>query len=172
MKPTITTITQKMIFRSAKNLLMPVFLMFIFMNSHAQIFPAEKSAVAHQEINNSQAFENVEIMGEVTVILINSQSRNITLQGNSKDLDVIRTTKKGGTLEIDAEETRTASKLIVYLPAAGMHSLKVSGNAQIFSSGHINVDDLEIILNGDAKVKVYCYGNLKVKPAEGYELID
>ena len=48
--------------------------------------------------------------------------------------------------------------------------LRVTGNAQIFSSGHINVDDLEIILNGDAMVKVYCYGNLKVKPAEGYEL--
>jgi len=51
-----------------------------------------------------------------------------------------------------------------------MHSLRVTGNAQIFSSGNIKVDDLEIILNGDAMVKVYCYGNLKVKPAEGYEL--
>lgn len=171
MKPTITMITQKMIFSSAKNLLMSVFLMFIFMNSHAQIFPAEKSPVAYQEINNRQAFENVEITGKVTVILINSQDRNITLQGNSKDLDVVRTTEKEGTLEINAEKKRTTSKLIIYLPAT-MHSLRVTGNAQIFSSGHIKVDDLEIILNGASMVKVSCYGNLKVKPAEGYELID
>jgi hypothetical protein len=142
------------------------------MNPHAQISPVEKSAVAYQEINNSQAFENVEIRGKVTVILINSQSRDITLQGNSKDLDVVRTTEKEGALEINAEKKRTASKLIVYLPAASMHSLRVTGNAQIFSSGYINVDDLEIILNGDARVKVSCYGNLKVKPAEGYELMD
>jgi len=171
MKSTITTITQKMIFSSAKKLLMSVFPIVIFMNSHAQIFPVGKSAVAYQEINNRQAFENVEITGKVTVILINSQSRNITLQGNSKDLDVVRTTQKEGILEINAEKKRTASKLIVYLPAT-MHSLRVTGNAQIFSSGHIKVDDLEIILNGDAMVKVSCYGNLKVKPAEGYELID
>ncbi len=171
MKPTITMITQKMIFSSAKKLLMSVFSMVIFMNSHAQIFSVEKSPLDYQEINTNQTFENVEITGKVTVILINSQSRNITLQGNSKDLDVVRTTEKDGTLEINAEKKRTASKLIVYLPAT-MHSLRVTGNAQIFSSGHINVDNLEIILNGDARVKVYCYGNLKVKPAEGYELID
>jgi hypothetical protein len=150
---------------------MSVFPMVIFMNSHAQIFSVEKSPLDYQEINTNQAFENVEITGKVTVILINSPSRNITLQGNSKDLDVVRTTQKEGTLEINAEKKRTASKLIVYLPAT-MHSLRVTGNAQIFSSGHINVDNLEIILNGDARVKVYCYGNLKVKPAEGYELID
>jgi hypothetical protein len=171
MKPTITMITQKMIFSSAKKLLMSVFSMVIFMNSHAQIFSVEKSPLDYQEINTNQTFENVEITGKVTVILINSQSRNITLQGNSKDLDVVRTTEKDGTLEINAEKKRTASKLIVYLPAT-MHSLRVTGNAQIFSSGHINVDNLEIILNGDSRVKVYCYGNLKVKPAEGYFLID
>ncbi len=171
MKPTITMITQKMIFSSAKKLLMSVFSMVIFMNSHAQIFSVEKSPLDYQEINTNQTFENVEITGKVTVILINSQSRNITLQGNSKDLNVVRTTEKDGTLEINAEKKRTASKLIVYLPAT-MHSLRVTGNAQIFSSGHINVDNLEIILNGDSRVKVYCYGNLKVKPAEGYFLID
>ncbi len=171
MKPTITMITQKMIFSSAKKLLMSVFSMVIFMNSHAQIFSVEKSPLDYQEINTNQTFENVEITGKVTVILINSQSRNITLQGNSKDLDVVRTTEKDGTLEINAEKKRTASKLIVYLPAT-MHSLRVTGHAQIFSSGHINVDNLEIILNGDSRVKVYCYGNLKVKPAEGYFLID
>ena len=170
MKPTITMITQKMIFSSAKKLLMSVFLMVIFMNSHAQIFSVEKSPLDYQEINTNQAFENVEITGTVTVILINSQNRNITLQGNSKDLDVVRTTTNEGTLEINAEKKRTGSKLIVYLPTASMHSLRVTGNAQIFSSGHIKVDDLEIILNGNARVKVYCYGNLKVKPAEGYEL--
>ena len=172
MKPTITTITQKMIFSCSKKLLMPALALVIFMTSHAQIYPVGQSAVAHQEINNSLALENVEITGEVTVVLTNSQNRTIRLQGSSKDISVVKTTEKDRTVEINAEKKRTASKLIVYLPVAKMHSLRVTGNAQIFSSGDIKVDDLEIILNGNAMVKVYCYGNLKVKPAEGYELIN
>lgn len=170
MKPTITTITQKMIVSCSKKLLMPALALVIFMTSDAQIYPVGRSAVAHQEINNSLAFENVEVTGEVTVILTNSQSRSIMLQGNSKDITVVKTTEKDRTLEINAEKKRTASKLIVYLPVAKMRSLRVTGNTQVFSSGDIRVDDLEIILNGDAMVRVYCYGNLRVKPAEGYEL--
>jgi len=149
---------------------MPAVALVIFMTSHAQFFPAGQSAIVHQEINNRQGFDNVEIAGEVTVVLTNSQSRNIILQGNSKDVNIVKTTEKDRTLEINAEKKKTASKLIVYLPVADMHSLRVTGNAQIFSSGNIKIDDLEIILNGDAMVKVYCYGNLKVRPAEGYEL--
>jgi hypothetical protein len=171
MKPTITTITQKMIFSYTKKLLMAVFSIVIFMASHAQIFPVGQSAIAQQEINNSLAFENVEITGEVTVVLTNSQSRSIMLQGTSKDISVVKTTEKDRTVEINAERKKTASRLIVYLPVAKMHSLRVTGK-RIFSSGDIKVDDLEIILNGNAMVKVYCYGNLKVKPAEGYELGD
>ena len=169
MKSTITTIGS-MIASCSKKLLMPAAALVIFIPSHAQFFPVGQSAIVHQEINNREGFDNVEIAGEVTVVLTNSQSRNIILQGSSKDVSIVKTTEKDRTLEINAEKKRTASKLIVYLPVADMHSLRVTGNAQIFSSGNIKVDDLEIILNGDAMVKVYCYGNLKVKPAEGYEL--
>jgi len=106
------------------------------------------------------------------VILTNEQTSNIMLRGNDKDISLVQTTEKGNKLEINAEKKRTSSKLIVYLPVADMHSLKVTGNAQIFSSGNIAVDNLEIILNGASMVKVYCYGKLRVTTAEGYELIN
>ena len=69
---------------------MPALALVIFMTSHAQIYPVGQSAVAHQEINNSLALENVEITGEVTVVLTNSQNRTIMLQGSSKDISVVK----------------------------------------------------------------------------------
>ena len=172
MKPAITLITQKMIFSCFKKLITPVLAMIITMASHAQIYPIGQLTAAYKEISSSRSFDNVEITGEVTVVLTNALSSNIMLRGSEKDLNMVRTIEKERSLEINAEKKRTVSKLIVYLPVTNVHSLKITGNAQVFSSGDIKVDDLEIILNGNSLVKVYCYGNLRVKPAEGYDLGD
>jgi Putative auto-transporter adhesin, head GIN domain len=172
MKSAITMIIQRVIFSYCKKLLAPALAMVIFMNSHAQVYPVSQLTAAYKEINSSHVFENIEIQGDVTVILTNEQTSNIMLRGNDKDISLVKTMEKERILEINAEKKRSASKLIVYLPVANMHLLKVTGNAQIFSSGNIAVDNLEIILNGASVVKVYCYGKLRVTPAEGYELID
>ena len=170
MKLTITTIIKKMI--NGKKLLLPALAMVTFIISHAQVYPAGQLTSAYKEITVSQEFENVEITGDVTVVLTNALSSNIVLRGTGKDINTVKTIEKERSLEINAEKKKTGSRLIVYLPVINMHSLRVTGNGQIFSSGDIRVDDLEIILNGNSLVKVYCYGNLKVTPAEGYELTD
>src|SRR6185295_3388190 len=172
MKPTITMIIQKMIPGHGKKFLLPALAMAIFISSDAQIYPAGQLTPAYKEITISQEFENVEITGDVTVVLTNALSSNIVLRGTGKDINTVKTIEKESALEINAEKKKTGAKLIVYLPVINMHSLRVTGNAQIFSSGDIRVDDLEIILNGNSLVKVYCYGNLKVTPAEGCELTD
>lgn len=170
MKPAITTIIKKLI--NGKKLLLPALTIAIVTTSHAQVYPIAQSTSAYKELAIGQEFENVEITGDVTVVLTNAMSSNIVLRGTGKDINTVKTIEKERSLEINAEKKKTGSRLIVYLPVVNMHSLRVSGNAQIFSSGDIKVDDLEIILNGNALVKVYCYGNLKVTPAEGYELTD
>ena len=171
MKSIITLIIQKVIFSYFKKLFLPALTLLIFVASHAQVYQVSQLTAAYKEIDNGHA-ESIEIKGDVTVILTNEQTSNIMLRGNDKDISLVQTTEKGNKLEINAEKKRTSSKLIVYLPVADMHSLKVTGNAQIFSSGNIAVDNLEIVLNGASMVKVYCYGKLRVTTAEGYELIN
>lgn len=151
---------------------MPALAVVIFMSSHAQVYPVAQLSATYKEIKKSRPFESINVNGDVTVILTNEQTSNIMLRGNDKDISLVETIERGKTLEINAEKKRTASKLIVYLPVDDLHSLKVTGNAQIFSSGNIVVDNLEVILNGSSMVRVYCYGSLKVTTAEGYELID
>lgn len=165
-------IIQKVIFSYFKRLVTPSLAVLVSMNSHAQVDPIGQLAATYKEINSNHAFESIEVKGDVTVILTNEQTNNIMLRGNDKDIRLVNTIEKGKNMEINAEKKRTASRLIVYLPATDMRSLKVTGNAQIFSSGNIAVDNLEIILNGASMVKVNCYGNLRVTPAEGFELID
>jgi putative autotransporter adhesin-like protein len=172
MKSTIKQSTGKKFSAYVQKLFTLVFAFGVFMTVHGQVNDYNPTIVAHKEINDTRSLENVEISGDVIVYLTNEKSSDIVLQGDSKDIAAVITTENDNKLEINAAKAKAASKLVVYIPSARMHSLKITGDARIFSSGDIVVDDLEITLKGNSMVKVYHYGKLTVKPAQGYELGD
>ena len=172
MKSSIKQSTAKKMSACLQKLFVFIFAFGSFMNVHGQLYENNPLVAAHREINNSQAFQNVEVRGDVVVFLTNEKTSDIMLQGEKRDIDAVITTEKDAKLEINATKTRFASKLIIYLPAAKMHSLIVTGDTRVFSSGDVLVDDLEITLKGNSMVKVYHYGKLTVTPAQGYELAE
>jgi len=172
MKSTIKQSTGKKFGAYVQKLFMLFFAFGVFMTVHGQANDYNPTVVAHKEINDTRSLENVEISGDVILYLTNEKSSDIVLQGDSRDIAAVITTENDNKLEINATRAKAVSKLIVYIPAARMHSLKITGDARIFSSGDIVVDDLEITLKGNSLVKVYHYGKLTVKPAQGYELGD
>ena len=172
MKSTIKQSTGKKVGAYFQKFSMLFFAFGIFMTVHGQVTDYNPTVVAHKEISDIRSLENVELSGDVILILTNEKSSDIVLQGDSKDIDAVITTEKDSKLEINATRAKAVSKLTVYIPAAKMHSLKITGDARIFSSGDIVVDDLEITLKGNSMVKVYHYGKLTVKPAQGFELGD
>jgi hypothetical protein len=143
----------------------------IFTTVHGQLNENNPTVVVHKEIA-SQAFENVEVRGDIIVFLTNEVRSDITLQGDNRDINAVTTTENNDKLEINATKVKSASHLIVYLPASKIHSLKINGNTKVFSSGDVVVDDLAITLRGNSIVRVYHYGKLTVIPAQGYEVAD
>ena len=170
MKSSIRKSTAKKSSIRFQKLFMSVFALGIFVTVNAQVHEHNPAVVVHKEIRNSQAFENVEIRGDITLVLTNEQRSDIQLQGNLMDIDMVTTVEKDNKLEITAK--KNASEVIVFVPVNKMHSLKINGDAKVFSSGDIVVDDLVITLKGDSMVKVYHHGKLTVIPAEGYEKAD
>ena len=170
MKPTINQTSQRMISLGLSKVLMIV-LAFVAVAAKAQVHSAMVQVVDYKEISNSQTIDRVEIRGDVSIVLTNALGTNILLEGNNKDIAVVKTVVKNGTLEINAERKSSFSKLTVYLTVNDIHSLIVTGNAQILSSG-ISVDNLDIILNGDSFVEVHHQGKLRIIPGAGYELAD
>ncbi len=172
MKLTLTQSAGQRISACFQKLCMFVFVSGAFMTAHGQLNENDQTVVVHKEINNSQAFENVEISGDVVIFLTNETRSDITLQGDDRDIKGVTTTEKNNKLEINVDRKKTSTKLIVYLPAAKIHSLKIIGDAKVFSTGDVVVDDLQITLKGNSIVKVYHYGKLTITPAQGYELGD
>jgi len=168
-----STIRQRTTWISAciQRLFTPVFMFGIFTTVHGQLNENNPTVVVHKEIA-SQAFENVEVRGDIIVFLTNEVRSDITLQGDNRDINAVTTTENNDKLEINATKVKSASHLIVYLPASKIHSLKINGNTKVFSSGDVVVDDLAITLRGNSIVRVYHYGKLTVIPAQGYEVAD
>ena len=170
MKP-INQSSHKIILRGLQKLLLVTFVLAVFMTTKAGTGPGVVQVVDYKEISNGQVVERIEVRGDVSIVLTNALGTNIMLEGNNKDIAVVKTTVKNGTLEINAEKKKTLSKLTVYLTVNDIHSITVTGNAQILSSG-IAVDNLDIILNGDSFVRVNHQGKLRIIPGAGYEMAD
>jgi len=170
MKP-INQTSHKIILQGLQKLLAIVLALPMLMTAKAATGPGIVQVVDYKEISNGQAVERIEVRGDVSIVLTNALGTNIMLEGNDKDLGTVKTTVKNGTLEINAEKKKTFSKLTVYLTVNDIHSLIVTGNAQISSSG-ISVDNLDIILNGDSFVEIHYQGKLRIIPGDGYELAD
>jgi hypothetical protein len=125
-----------------------------------------------KKIDLAEAFNKIEVRGNSVIVLTNNLTNSIVLRGDDDDLQEATARVKKGTLVINATRNYSGSKFIIYLPAGNINSLVTSGTTQILSSGTIKVSDLEILLSGSSHVSIRHEGNLKITPANGYELTE
>jgi hypothetical protein len=171
MELTITECGKINIRSGYRNIFLALFTLFISVVASTQ----PHMALTHndfKEVNITGEYQGVEVWGNITVILTNTPSDVLLMEGNAEDFDLVKTTITEGKLEIRTEEKKSLSKLIVYVSAKDVKSMTVNGDAEILSAGTINTSDLKILLNGESKVRVRYHGNLKVIPGNEYELVN
>lgn len=125
-----------------------------------------------REINLTGTFHLAEIRGDVTMILTNGPTDRLWLRGDLNDLDRVQATVKNENLVINAEKRKRRSKLTVYMSIAGLTSLIINGDSEIFSAGTIQARDLEILLDGTSLVSVKYLGTLKILAVGRCEFVD
>lgn len=154
-----------------KRFLLPVMALTMSLASSAQAYFPEQ-VVQSREVELTTAFNEVEVIGDVTIILTNNIERKVVFQGDVKDVEQAKATVKHRKLVIQASRKKSQGKFTVYLPASTIRLLITSGKTEIFSSGTIKTRDMEIFLNGSSFVSVRYDGKLNLVPAAGYELIN
>ena len=132
----------------------------------------QKPVAQSKVIEFDNPFDEVEVIGDVTIILTNNQEGKILFQGAQEDLEQAKAVIKKRKLVIHANRKGRSAKFTVYLPASKIGLLQTSGKTEILSSGTIRIRDLAIFLNGSSFVSVRHNGNLSVIPGAGFELID
>lgn len=171
MKFTLKGWIQKNIMASRQKMLFPLFFLCTSWVAVAQVHPCV-TPCDRRIVDIAPAYQHVEVKGDVTVVLSNGPAGMLLLEGNTRDLDVVKTTLKNGSLLINAAKKRSYDKLTVHIPVADIMSLIVNGDAEIFSSGLIKTRELDIHLNGLSFVALNYEGKVKVTAGSGYDLVD
>lgn len=151
-------------------LFLPVIAFAISLTTSAQPY-FQKQEIQFREIELFKAFNEIEVSGDVTIILTNNLENKIIFRGYTKDLLQARASVKNGKLLVDVNRQRRHEKFTVYLPVSGISSLITSGKTEVRSAGTIKIQDLEILLNGSSLVSINHDGKLKVTPGAGYEIV-
>ncbi|MBP6285974.1 MAG: DUF2807 domain-containing protein [Ferruginibacter sp.] len=150
------------------NVLLPLSVLLISMTAHSQEKAARK--YERRKINIPENCRQVEVHGDVKLILTNALTNNLVLDGKIKNTASVRTICRDGKLIIDAGRYHRFSRLTVYLGVGDIRSIVLNGDTKVFSEGMVRTNDLEILLGGNASVSVNYAGTLKITPAEGIDM--
>ena len=153
-----------------KRIFLPLVVFTMSLAASAQPY-SQTPLVESREVELLKAYNEVEVIGDVTIILTNNLEGKILFRGDPKEVEAAKATIKNRKLIIDADRKRSFNKLIVYLPVSTMRLLITSGKTEILSSGTIQTPDLEIFLNGSSFVSVRYDGKLNIVPGAGFEVI-
>ena len=153
-----------------KRFFLPVVVFAMSLTAFAQPY-SQPPLIESREVELLKAYNEVEVIGDVTIILTNNLEGKILFRGDPKEVEAAKATIKNRKLIIDADRKRSFNKFIVYLPVSTMKLLITSGKTEILSSGTIKAPDLEIFLNGSSFVSVRYDGKLNIVPGAGFEVI-
>ena len=154
-----------------KRFLLPVVVFIISLAASAQTY-SQTSLIQSREVELLKAYTEVEVVGDVTIILTNNLEGKILFRGDPKEVETAKVTIKNRKLIIDAHRKRSLNKFTVYMPVSTIRLLTTSGKTQVLSSGTIKTPGLEISLNGSSFVSVRYDGKLNIVPGAGFELIE
>lgn len=120
-----------------RRILVPIIALFITATAFAQS-PCT-SPVDRKEINIQELFHEIEVKGDVVVILTTAPPGEIMVEGNSSELHTIKAVVKRGKLTIEAEKRKCSSKLTVFVSVTNVDTLIINRESEVFSFGKIKV---------------------------------
>jgi Putative auto-transporter adhesin, head GIN domain len=130
-----------------------------------------KLPVTRKELKIKNAFQSIQIDGDISVILTNDPAGTIIIEGKEKELQKITPVFENKILIIDANRKQLFGKLTIYLSALNLKTIQLNGDGNIFSNDFIKSDHLRISLNGNIVVKVKTMGQLDFNTTDNIELV-
>ena len=120
-----------------RKVLVPVLALLISVAAFSQNPCA--APVDRKEMNITEVFSEVEVRGEIVVILTTQPAGEIMVEGNSNDLYTVKTSVKKGRLIIEAEKRKCSTKMTVFVSVNNVDTLIINRETEIFSFGKIRV---------------------------------
>ena len=143
-----------------------IVLAIIAMLSVSQIWGIgkEKNKMVVKDQTIKSEFSSVTVSDGVDVLLIEKDSKIVTIQGVQKFVDAISITEKDGQLFISSK--KGAGKAVVYLPVSHLKNLKLKGDSKVYTVGQINSPELKMTISGNCDFGINNLGKVTIIHSE------
>ena len=115
-------------------------------------------------------FNKVSVAANLKVVFISNDSKDATIEGNSKFVETINFQILNGTLFISTKSNITNAKGIIYVPVKNLAEINLLPGAIISTNGFLNCSYLTVLISEDSHAEIRNKGNLVFKPAPDSEL--
>lgn len=125
------------------------------LGNHSWTFDSTKSnSPIKEEIRTVEPFQNIEISGNIELILTQDSVRKLVISAPELLLPYIKTEIKGSKLDVYCEKGFINSRIKIYASTDSIFSLVASGASLIKSTSTINSSTLNLELNGASKANL------------------
>ncbi|MBC7902520.1 MAG: DUF2807 domain-containing protein [Gemmatimonadaceae bacterium] len=152
-----------------KSFIALAFCAFTF-SSRAETSSPVPENTTSREIAFVTSFNQVEVWGNVTIVLVEDSCQNLLVTGATREVNRLSARVRKNRLTINASYTDNNEVMTVYVSASMLKLLVINGNATIRTEGAIKSENLKIVLNGASDLKITSFGKVAVTAGEGITL--
>jgi len=135
---------------------------------------AAETKTNHYVLTNkavADAYHSIVVRGDVDIILVQGTSNLMTLEGYQSQLENLTLNVHNSTLYVNTKAKTKGKKPVVYIPVSDLRFLKVQGNSNVSTLGHLQAAHITIELASECHVAIKSTGNISISEFGNQEYI-
>lgn len=108
---------------------------------------------------------------DVSVILTDSKTTDVVMEGDARDVKAVRVKMNEGTLSLYSSSGQSMAAVKVYVPATQLAKINLLGKTVLRSATTLQTPHLKIIVDGEGIVAVSSVGKVVIEDTDGYSFV-
>jgi len=150
------------------------FLFFIALFSLVQISAFSQNRVNDKKdpvIYSEEEIRSISVSDGVDVILVQGREDRQTVKLPEESLGKVKVNLFRGNLQLAKKNKFSKERVLVYVEVVALQSVTLKGNSFITSKGILDVDGLQVNLDGEARLAIRSKGKIKVNAPSDYQMV-
>ncbi len=122
-----------------------------------------------RKIKSTEGIKSLVVNDQVSVVLLNSSSDEISIEGDKNAIELYAVEQKKNTLTVTNNSKDDRKAAIVYVPAGLIDQITINGNSAVTSKEFLRNKQIAVWMNGTSNFWVKTYGKVYVQAADGYD---
>lgn len=122
-------------------------------------------------IYSEEEIRTISVSDGVDVILLQGKEDRQSVKLPDESLGKVKVNFFRGNLQLAKKNKFSKERVIVYVEVFGLQSVTLRGNSFITSKGVLDIDGLQVNLDGEARLAIRSRGKIKINAPSDYQMV-